>query len=389
MVLSQHDQQVQTEPTAPILFVRQRYAPFGGGEIMLENTMDAFTALGRRVAVLSSGWPQSDGVEFVHCASRGFPRFLRATSFARAACAKIAEMQPALVQSNDRLPCCDVFRAGEGVHAAYLAERRRFETRLGKAGLSLSLFHRETLRLERATYASPRLKAVIAISKMVADDIVRHYDYPAERVHHIPNGIDLDRFRPDLRERHRAAVRSLLRVGDDRPVILFVGSGFARKGLLGSIKAVASLDGEPELWVIGQDSDARSFKQAGDRLGLGGRLRMMGPQKDMLPWYGAADIAVLPSIYDPFGTVAIEAMASGLPTVVSTGCGASELVERFDPMLVRDAVDESDLAAGLARALQLSSHPGTAARVRTAAEHYGINTMIKRMMRLYESVMPK
>ncbi|TIP98427.1 MAG: glycosyl transferase family 1, partial [Mesorhizobium sp.] len=72
--------------------------------------------------------------------------------------------------------------------------------------MALSPFHRQTLRLELATYASPRLKAVIAISKMVAEDVVRHYNYPAERVHHIPNGVDLDRFNPQLRQQHRAAV---------------------------------------------------------------------------------------------------------------------------------------------------------------------------------------
>lgn len=386
MDLPRHDQRVQADPKKPILFVRQRYAPFGGGEIMLENIMAAFAARQRPVAVLSGEWPRHEGIEFIQCAGRRFPRSLRATSFARAACRKIAEMPPALVQSNDRLPCCDVFRAGEGVHAAYLAERRRFETRLGRAAMGLSPFHRQTLRLERTTYASPRLKAVIAISKMVAEDIVRHYDYPAERVHHIPNGVDLDRFNLELRRQHRAVVRSRLGVNDDRPVVLFVGSGFARKGLLALMKSVAMLDGEPELWVIGHDSRADTFQRAGDRLGLGARLRMLGPQKDTLPWYGAADIAVLPSIYDPFGTVVIEAMASGLPAVVSTGCGARELVDRFEPTLVCDAASVNDLAAGLARALQLSSRPETAARVRAAAEHYDFNVMIRRMIALYENL---
>ncbi|TIQ60191.1 MAG: glycosyltransferase family 4 protein, partial [Mesorhizobium sp.] len=97
------------------------------------------------------------------------------------------------------------------------------------------------------------LKAVIAISKMVAEDIIRHYDYPAERVHHVPNGVDLDRFNLELRQQHRAAVRAQLDVDDNRPVVLFVGSGFARKGLLPLMKAVATLDGEPEVWVIGHD----------------------------------------------------------------------------------------------------------------------------------------
>ena len=152
------------------------------------------------------------------------------------------------------------------------------------------------------------------------------------------------------------------------------------------MKSVARLDGEPELWVIGHDLRADAFQRAGDRLGLGARLRMLGPQKDTLPWYGAADIAVLPSIYDPFGTVVIEAMASGLPAVVSTGSGARELVDRFEPTLVCDAASVNDLAAGLARALLLSSRPETAARVRAAAEHYDFNVMIRRMIALYENL---
>src|SRR5690242_6311224 len=120
---------------APILFVRQRYSPFGGGEIMLDNIAKELKSRRMPVAILSGGWPDSEGIDHIHCAGRRFPRALRASSFANAACRKIADLKPApaLIQSNDKLPCCDVFRAGEGVHAAYLAERRRFETRLGTA----------------------------------------------------------------------------------------------------------------------------------------------------------------------------------------------------------------------------------------------------------------
>jgi UDP-glucose:(heptosyl)LPS alpha-1,3-glucosyltransferase len=374
---------------APIVFIRQRYAPFGGGEVMLQNIVKDFRDRRIPVAVMSADWPQEDGIEFIRCAGRRFPRSMRATSFAGAVCRKLPGLSPPpmLVQSNDRVPCCDVFRAGEGVHAAYLAERRRFEPLVGKMALSLSMFHRETLRLERRTYRSGKLKAVIAISKMVSDDIMRHYDFPAERIHHIANGIPLDRFNLGLRDRHRAEIRARLKVPLDRPVILFVGSGFERKGLAFLIKSVAELEADAELWVVGHDSRAESFRSLADKVGLGARLKMLGPQKDVLPWYGAADAAALPSIYDPFGTVVIEAMASGLPTVVSTGCGASELVERFDRALICDVADKNALSLGLRRALQHSQSPQSARLAREAAKPYDFESMIAKTLSLYERLM--
>ena len=372
--------------TAPIVFIRQRYAPFGGGEVMLQNIVKDFRTRRIPVAVMSADWPQEDGIEFIRCAGRRFPRSMRATSFAGAVCRKLPGLNPApmLVQSNDRVPCCDVFRAGEGVHAAYLAERRRFEPLVGRMALSLSMFHRETLRLERKTYQSGKLKAVIAISKMVSDDIVRHYDFPPERIHHIANGIPLDRFTPGLRDQHRAEIRARLKVPIDKPVILFVGSGFERKGLAFLIKAVAGLEADPELWVVGHDSRAESYRSLADKVGLGARLKMLGPQKDVLPWYGAADVAALPSIYDPFGTVVIEAMASGLPTVVSTGCGASELVERFDKALICDVAARDQLSLSLGRALEHSKSPQSARLVREAVKPYDFETMIAKTLSLYE-----
>lgn len=370
------------------MFVRQRYSPFGGGEIMLDAVVKELQARSFPVAVMSNEWPVGEGVKFIRCVGRRFPRALRARSFSDAACRQLSEMipTPALVQGNDKLPCCDVFRAGEGVHAAYLAKRRPFETRFASVALSISFFHREMLRLERKTYRSPRLKAVIAISRMVAEEIVEYYDFPKARIHHIPNGISLDRFNLDLRHRHRADMRSKLKVGLDKPVILFVGSGFARKGLSHLIKAVANLDSSPELWVVGHDSRAETFQRLAEGLGLGNRFKLLGPQKDVLPLYGAADVAVLPSIYDPFGTVVIEAMACGLPTVVSDGCGARELVERFDPSLICNITTKGGLSTSLQLALRHADRPETASAVRAAAGHYDFATMIERTVTLYDDL---
>jgi UDP-glucose:(heptosyl)LPS alpha-1,3-glucosyltransferase len=243
------------------------------------------------------------------------------------------------------------------------------------------------LRLERLTFQSARLRAVIAISKMVADDIRRYYDFPGERIHHIPNGISLASYNVELRHQHRTSVRAQLNVPQDRPVILFVGSGFARKGLEPLIEATASLESLPELWVVGYDSRVEKFRRLAQKRGLGDRVKFVGPQKDVRPWYGAADIVALPSVYEPFGTVVLEAMACGLPTVASTMCGGRELVERFDRALVCDIAERDELSGSLRRALQHSRSPEAASLVRHAAKQYELDTMIDRTLCLYEKVL--
>jgi UDP-glucose:(heptosyl)LPS alpha-1,3-glucosyltransferase len=373
----------------PLIFVRRNFSAFGGGELILQQTMAALVARGRRVAIVSADWPKdpSGGIEHIPCRPSIALRPFRARAFAAAACRAVSTLGPALVQGNERMPCCDIFRAGDGVHAAYLDRRRRHETALGRAALATSLFHRELLRLERDTFTSARLRAVIAISEMVAEDIRRHFDFPAERIHCIPNGVDLQRFRPELRRLHRAEQRARLGVAEDRPVILLVGSGFARKGLVQAMSALADMTGDAELWVVGRDTRTGAFVAKARHLGVGQRVRFIGPSRDMLPWYGAADVLTLPSTYEPFGTVVLEAMACGLPAVVSHDCGARELVRRFDPSLAVDSLDTRNLGAALERALGMARLPDTAALARAAASNYSLPAMVDRMLALYASTM--
>jgi len=201
-----------------IIFVRQQFSQFGGAELILDRLLAALAARGKRVALLGRSWRGGHDIEFIRCDPPKVTRVFRETLFARAACRLIARERGALVQAHERVPCCDLFRAGDGVHAAYLEEKRRTQTAVGRLKDRFSLFHRNTLALERQLFASPRLQAVIVNSAMVADDIVRHFGFPRARIHLVPNGIDLARFRPEARNEHRAAVRAKLGVPAARPV---------------------------------------------------------------------------------------------------------------------------------------------------------------------------
>jgi UDP-glucose:(heptosyl)LPS alpha-1,3-glucosyltransferase len=366
-----------------IIFVRQQFSQFGGAELILDRLLTALAARGRRVALLGRSWRGGRDVEFIRCDPPKGTRAFRETLFARAACRRIAREKGALVQAHERVPCCDIFRAGDGVHAAYLEAKRRTQTAFGRLKDRFSLFHRNTLALERQLFASPRLQAAIVNSAMVADDIVRHFGFPRARIHLVPNGIDLARFRLQARNEHRAAVRARLGVPAAKSVALFVGSGFERKGLRPAIQAAAACDAE--LWAIGHDRRPASFAAEAERAGLGRHFRLIGPA-DPLPYYAAADVLVLPSFYDPFPSTVIEALACGLPVVTTTGCGARDVAKRLDPRLVRDALDREGLAEALRVALMLAAKPETAARARAIAEEFGIDRMVDRMLAVHDAV---
>jgi UDP-glucose:(heptosyl)LPS alpha-1,3-glucosyltransferase len=380
--------EVSNDNAPEIIFVRQQFSAFGGAELILDRTLEPLIARRRKIALLARSWREGlERISFIRCNPLKVARFLRETMFARAACRILKNYPRSLVQAHERIPCCDIFRAGDGVHAAYLEQRRRGESAAGKLALALSLFHRQTLKLERAMFASPRLKAVIVNSEMVADDLVRHYNYPRERIHLIPNGIDLERFSLRVRERREEA-RRLLGIEPDTPVALFVGSGFDRKGLARAIGACARQGAPLHLVALGSDKRPAAFKARADRAGLGARFHLVGPVSDPAPYYAAADVLILPTIYDPFPSTVIEALACGLPVVTTTGCGARDVVKRIDPALVCDAFDAEGLANGLRRALALVAMPSTANHARKIAEEFGLEAMVARMLKLYDELMP-
>jgi UDP-glucose:(heptosyl)LPS alpha-1,3-glucosyltransferase len=204
-----------------------------------------------------------------------------------------------VVQSHERTLVQDVYRAGEGCHRAYL------EAMGGRGGRRLH--HAATLALERRVFA--RTPAIVAIARRGAEEIARHYAVPAARLSVVYNGVDLERFHPRLRERHRDRARAEAGVPGDAFTTLFAGSGFQRKGLDTALRALARLgDARAHLLVLGRGDEGPYRRLAAD-LGVAGRVAWLGARPDIERWYGAADALALPTRYEPFGNVHLEALA--------------------------------------------------------------------------------
>ncbi|MBX3518796.1 MAG: glycosyltransferase family 4 protein [Xanthobacteraceae bacterium] len=369
-----------------IAFVRQKFSRFGGGELILNRTIDALAKRGAEIAIIARKWEPHEGVTFLRCDPARAPRKTRDSRFAKAACEIIGTLPGMLVQSHERLSCCDIYRAGDGVHAAYLEHRARSIGPVRRFFQNLSGYHRDVLRLEREMFTSPRLKAVIVNAQMVADEIVAHFSYPREKIHLIPNGIDLARFEETTLARLRAETRSRLGLADGRKILVIVGSGYERKGVAQAIEALARSKTGAALLVIGHEKRVSRYRAATKRLGIASDVRFLGRQENVLPYLAAADAMILPSIYDPFPSAALESFAAGLPVITSEACGARDNAREIHPGLVRDANDIAGLGGAIGIALALSEKPETKQRARDIAARFDMDRMVERMLALYETV---
>ena len=390
-----------------LALIRQRYNPYGGAERFVARALEALNGQGVSVTVFARDWNTTgdtsgatsgdaswedagDGMpaEFVRCDPFHLGRLWRDASFARATCRALAQRRFDLVQSHERIACCDIYRAGDGVHAQWLDNRRRALGAWGRLGVRLNLYHAYVLAAERRLFASERLRAVICNSRMVAGEIRRRFAVSEDRLHVIYNGVDLDAFHPRLRDRHRREVRARLGIADSDMVYLMVGSGFERKGVPQLLEAIARLPNRAaRLVVVGADRRTGALRRRADALGLGSRVIFAGAQREVRPWYGAADCFVLPTLYDPFPNAALEAMASGMPVITSSNCGAAEFIAEGDNGYVCDALDIAALADRMGRI-----GPATARtmgeRARAGVAGLGLAAMAERLVALYATLGP-
>jgi UDP-glucose:(heptosyl)LPS alpha-1,3-glucosyltransferase len=266
---------------------------------------------------------------------------LRVLAFSRAAHARATALGVDVVHSFSRTRHQDVYRAGGGSHADYL---RQNHGPAGRALRRLSPRHRVLLGMERRIFADPT-QTILCVSPMVKAQIAARYRVPDERFAVIPNGVDVDRFHPGRRAAEGARLRVDLGVGNG-PIWALVGSGLRRKGLDTALRALAR--GGPrnaELWVAGKDPTDR-WRSLAASLGVGARVRFLGPRSDVESVYAAADALLLPTRYDAFANATLEAAASGLPVLTSGANGASELLKP-GAIVVEDPEDVDGFAAGL------------------------------------------
>jgi UDP-glucose:(heptosyl)LPS alpha-1,3-glucosyltransferase len=375
-----------------LALVRQKYNPFGGAERFVERALQALRENGTSVTLITREWKKVDATRGVEsdvrvCNPSFFTRKGRDAGFAHAVQQIISNREFDLIQSHERIPGCHLYRAGDGVHATWLALRARIQSPLARMTTRLHPWHRYTLAAEAAMFKHPDLRAVICNSAMVKRDIATRFGVADSKLHVIHNGVDLGYFHPELRNEFRHVTRDALNIPAKAPLLLFVGSGFERKGLSSLLHALAAMQNReaqlPQLLVVGRDKHQSAMEQLARTLGIADRTHFIGGKADVRPYYAAADVFALPTLYDPFPNAALEALACGLPVLTSPTSGAAELIIPACGAIA-DALDHKAQAVALDRLIENAEAMRSAARA--AAENCSLAHMTARLMALYASL---
>ena len=342
----------------------------GGVERATAGFLGGLVEHGDRVTLLGPGPdPRLPGVSHRRLRLPPAPPPLRPLLLAAVVRATTAAGRWDIVQTHERTVGADVYRAGEGCHRAWLEAR-------GRRGRGA--YNRVVLALERRVFnTTPR---IAAIAKAGKQEVERLYGVAPGRVRVVYNGVDLRRFHPDARAALRGPARGEIGIANDGWVLLFVGSGFERKGLATAIDALARQREDTRLIVVGK-GDTQTYRARASSLGVGHRVAWLGARPDVERWYAACDTVVLPTIYEPFGNVHLEALASGVPIVTTHHAGGAEIVTDECGGVVRPG--DADAVANTVERLRSRPAAARLAACRAAAEPFTYGAQVAGFHAIY------
>ena len=280
-----------------LFFVRANQTKFGGAEVYLSRLSSALHEKGIQHSVINSSFPKI------------LPSWLRAIFFNIQLCLSKGSK---LYFSLERITCPDIYRAGDGVHKVFLsvASKSRFNP-----------LHPTYLFLEKRCFN--RAKHIIANSNMVKNDIINSYGIRPEKISVVYNGV------PDKEncfDRSFKKVSKEFSIERHHKILLYVGSGFKRKGVMEFLKIVSMLDNtDVRAFVVGKDKNLNSYQEA-KKLSIGDKVFFTGPREDVDDFYSVSHIFILPTHYEPFSNTVLEAMSFENAVFTTKQNGASEVL---------------------------------------------------------------
>ena len=283
-----------------IYFVRRQYTPFGGVEKYIERLVKELTK--RNLYE----------VELLHIEQpKWMPSWIKLPWYNFQVC---TNRKSGIYFSSDRLTCLDIHRAGGGTHKTFLKVK----------GFSLNPLHPVYLILERKTLQNS--KRIIAISNMVKNDIIRDYDIDPDKIDVIYNGIELETIDEKEKKERKARILQEFGIDDEVPIILYVGSGFERKGVWEMLEILSRLRTPFHAFIVGKEKRMKRYRKRAQELEIAQKVTFTGPRTDVAHFYCASDLFLFPTHYEPFGSVILEAMHYGNAVITTKQCGGGELL---------------------------------------------------------------
>ena len=350
-----------------IVLVIDRFDPAkGGAERWISLVLAELHARGHSLHLCATSWAEPLPAPMTCHRVRvpRFPRWCRDQAFAARSAGPVQAIRPDLTIALRHVPWVDVYLALGGLYCETLRANLRAGPSLGRRlAYRMSPKYRVLLALERRLMTRQPAPLVLTPSPMVRQHCLDDFHYDPARVVVVPHGIDLVKYQPA-----DPGTRQQLRAGmqwGNETVALFVAHNFRLKGLPWLLKAWATLPADRfRLVVAGRDRPPAAAARLPN-------VQFLGARADLRALYQAADYLVLPTFYDVFPMVMIEALASGLPVITTRFNGAADLMtDGQEGFVLDDPRDTTALTDRFQRLADPATRQRCAAAARRLAERY-------------------
>lgn len=280
-----------------LVFLRENPDAHGGAELYLKWLKTSLEKLGLSGSV------------------RGYEGRQKGASWLKAlrfnAQARAQKHSDELYFSLARIDSADIVRTDDGVHKIYRNTKKLWFLN------PLNFVHPF---LEKKCFENA--KCIIAISQMVKRQIISCYGVDESKIKVLYNGMEFPKNLDKIRAKKELCEK--LKIDSSLPLILYVGSGFKRKGVDKIILALKELKKPYNAVFVGKDKKSEFYKNLAKNLGV--NAHFVGVQ-DAKKFFEASDIFVLLATYEPFGLAPLEAMSYQNAVITSANCGVSELID--------------------------------------------------------------
>ncbi len=251
-----------------------------------------------------------------------------------------------IIHTHERVTHFDVLTIHCPCYRGFITYRKGFWRKVMVwLSVVISLRHLAYLWIEKKQFACGKNRLFIAVSENIKKDVRANYFLTEEDFGIAYPGVNMNQYKKVNTRENRERQRSNLGIDNNNIVILFVGTEFKRKGLEALLKGVAAMGKDNIKLLVAGGGKPRKYLKLAKRLGIEKNVVFLGLVKNIEDTYAMADIYVLPTLSDPFAMAPLEAMASGIPTIMSSPeyAGSAEHIKNGEALLLENPDDPLEI----------------------------------------------
>jgi len=362
----------------------------GGGERYAVNLSEGLANMGHDVHMFAHQWEKINhpGITFHKVPAFTLFSSLKNLSFAYM-CRKLVDRERFdIIHSLSQTYPQDVYRMGDGIHRHWL--RIQTPHPVFRFLKTLTLRQQVVLYLEKQTFNPSNYRMIICNSNLCKQHAIHYFKVPEEKICVIYNGVDHAAFHPGLRKEYNARIRKKLQIPEKAFVVLFIAHNFARKGLTYLINSLPFIKERKELIklvVVGR-GNISSYQHLADQIGFGKQLLFSSETDNIIKFYGIGDVLVLPTSYDPFSNVCLEALACGIPVITTPQNGAAEIIKPEDTgVVITDPSNSKELANGISCFLSAEVRDSVRIKAVKSVQPFTVEENTRRTLEVYQRIL--